>query len=233
MNIDNITEYIKSGLGIAPEKKQFRMLVSAPFIMTLTMGLIPGIVLGGYQLILSITMIVTSLVMIIAVFILSNQKFTVKNRLILQILIYSNWILQISLLELMYFSIMSSFSVFLYLIYIPPILIPLLLGINAAKKIKKDTLFNTQKILHSGVRVSLTMSGIIGMNFAAIFRNTSQKTAYIVVLTGCTIITSFLSIGLLSIQRLYYLLKLEKLELLPEEFKSEEIVKEKEIPKLK
>lgn len=233
MNIDNIIEYIKSGLGIAPEKKQFRMLVSAPFIMTLTMGLIPGIVLGGYQLILSIMMMITALIMTIAVFILSNQKFTVKNRLILQILIYSNWILQISFLELMYFSIMFPYSIFLYLIYIPPILIPLLLGINAAKKIKKDTLFPSKKILHSGVRVSLIMSGIIGMNFAAIFRNTSQKTAYIVVLTCCAIITSFLSIGLLSIQRLYYLLKLEKLELLPEEFKSEKIVKEKEIPKLK
>lgn len=141
MNIDNITEYIKSGLGIAPEKKQFRMLVSAPFIMILTMGLIPGIVLGGYQLILSIMMMITALIMTIAVFILSNQKFTVKNRLILQILIYSNWILQISFLELMYFSIMFPYSVFLYLIYIPPILIPLLLGINATKKIKKDTLF--------------------------------------------------------------------------------------------
>ena len=105
MNIDNITEYIKSGLGIAPEKKQFRMLVSAPFIMILTMGLIPGIVLGGYQLILSIMMMITALIMTIAVFILSNQKFTVKNRLILQILIYSNWILQISFLSLCIFQL--------------------------------------------------------------------------------------------------------------------------------
>lgn len=145
MNIDNITEYIKSGLGIAPEKKQFRMLVSAPFIMILTMGLIPGIVLGGYQLILSIMMMITALIMTIAVFILSNQKFTVKNRLILQILIYSNWILQISFLELMYFSIMFPYSVFLYLIYIPPILIPLLLGINATKKSKKILCFRLKK----------------------------------------------------------------------------------------
>lgn len=138
MNNGNIIEYIKSGLGIAPEKKQFRKMASIPLIMTLTMGLIPGIVLGGYQLILSITMIIISLAIIIIVFILSDKGITVKNRLVMQIIIYAGLLIQISLLEALWLSLIYQSIVVLCLLYIPPILIPILLGLKAAKEIKKE-----------------------------------------------------------------------------------------------
>jgi len=219
VNIDNILGYIKSGLGIVPEKKQFRILVSSPLIMAIMMGLIPGIVLGGFQLLLSIMMMVTSCIAMIVVFRLSEQGLTVKNRLIIQAWIASSWVLQFVLLETMYFLIIFQFSFVLCLLYTLPILIPVLLGIKASKKVKRNTPFNAKEILHGGIRVSFSMSGFVGIGIASVmFRNVSQKTAGIIMVFCFSLLASAMSIGLLSIQRLYYLLKLEKLGLLPEEF---------------
>ena len=46
------------------------------------------------------------------------------------------------------------------------------------------------------------------MNFAALFRNAEQSVIVIIILICFTIVNSILSVGLLSIQRLYYLNKL-------------------------
>ena len=58
-----------------------------------------------------------------------------------------------------------------------------------------------------------------GISFAAIFlEDVSQKIILFILPFGLIIMASFLSIGLLSIQRLYYRYRLQKLGLLPEEF---------------
>lgn len=215
MNYNNVLEYIKSGLGIAPKKEEFRKIVSGPVIMAFILGLLPGTILGGYRLILSIVMVVTSVFALIWVLILSAHKFTVKNRLILQTIIYIDFILQISLLELILFEP----SIFLGIFYLSPVLIPVLLGIKATKKIRKNTPFLSKEIIHSGLRVSGTMAGLAGISFAAIFlEDVSQEIILFILPFGLIIMASFLSIGLLSIQRLYYWYRLQKLGLLPEEF---------------
>ena len=138
-----------------------------------------------------------------------------KNRLILQTIIYIDFILQISLLELILFEP----SIFLGIFYLPPVLIPVLLGIKATKKIRKNTPFLSKEIIHSGLRVSGTMAGLAGISFAAIFlEDVSQEIILFILPFGLIIMASFLSIGLLSIQRLYYWYRLQKLGLLPEEF---------------
>ena len=45
------------------------------------------------------------------------------------------------------------------------------------------------------------------MNLAAIFRDVDQSTAAIVILICFTILNGFMSLGLLSFQKLYYLNK--------------------------
>ena len=63
------------------------------------------------------------------------------------------------------------------------------------------------------------MAGLAGISFAAIFlEDVSQKIILFILPFGLIIMASFLSIGLLSIQRLYYRYRLQKLGLLPEEF---------------
>ena len=58
--------------------------------------------------------------------------------------------------------------------------------------------------------MSSFLFGIMGMNFAAIFRNMDQAAAIIVMLVIFTTLNIIFSFGLLSVQRLYYLSKLSK-----------------------
>lgn len=218
MNINNVIEYIKSGLGFVPEPKLFRKLGSGSGILTFLVGLIPGIVLGGYWMLISIIMIVSFLITMIVVYVLSAKELTVKNRLILQVIICLSWIWQMSLLVTMFYTMAYGINIYLFLLNIPTILIPLLLSVKASKKLKKDTPFNSREISHSHIRITGSMTGIIGMNLAAIFRNVGQNTAIIIVLSSLLFLTYLFSFGLLSIQRLYYLYKLDKLGMLPKEF---------------
>ena len=219
MNCDNTLEYIKSGLGIAPQRKLFRLLSCGPLFMAITMGLFPGVALKGVHLAISIIMLCMCLAVLIIVFIRSNQGLSVKNRLILQSTIYVGYIFELLLLELQWFLFAYSLNVFLVILYVPPILIPVLLGIKAAKKIRKDTPFRSKEIVHSGLRVSGAMAGFAGMAFAATFlRDVSQETVLIIIVVGISIVSSIFSVGLLSVQRLYYWHKLQKLGLLPEEY---------------
>ena len=219
MNRDNALEYIKSGLGIAPQKRLFRLLSCGPLFMAITMGLFPGVALKGFHLAISVIMICMCLVALIMVFIRSNQELSVKNRLILQSIIYVAYIFELLLLELQWFLFAYPLNVFLFILYVPPILIPVLLGIKAAKKIRKDTPFRSKEIVHSGLRVSGTMAGFAGMTFAAIFlKDLSQDILIIIMLLCIMVVSSIMSFGLLSVQRLYYWHKLQKLGLLPEEY---------------
>lgn len=219
MNCDNALEYIKSGLGIAPQRKLFRQIVCGPLFIGLIMGLPLGIVLGGYHLVISIIMVCTCLIALVMVFARTNQEFTITNRLILQSIIYIDYSIELMLLELQLFLFAYSLSFFLFILYVPPILIPVLLGIKAAKKIRKDTPFRSKEIVHSGLRVSGTMAGFAGMAFAAIFlKDLSQDILIIIMLLCIMVVSSIISFGLLSVQRLYYWHKLQKLGLLPEEY---------------
>lgn len=109
----------------------------------------------------------------------------------------------------MYFTMLYEFSAFLFILYVPIILVPVLLGIKCAREIHKNTTYNPQNIAHSRFLLSGIFTGVAGMNFAAIFRNMEQSTAVVIVLICFTFVNSVLSVGLLSLQRLYFLIKLK------------------------
>ena len=50
MYVNNTIEYIKSGLGLPPDKKQLRLYAAAPAIWALIFGVMLGGFLGGYCL---------------------------------------------------------------------------------------------------------------------------------------------------------------------------------------
>ena len=192
MNIDNTLIYIKSGLGLAPEKKPFQQSAGCPFLLVLTMGLIPGIVLGGYRLFLSIVMFVTSLSMMLSVMKRLECGFTVKNRLIMQVIIYVNFVLQCLLLGTLWFPLIP---VVLCALYIPPILIPLLLGIRASRRLRKNIPFNTKAISRSGFRISFSLTGFVGMAFAAVcLKDLSQQALLIIMMICIVLLESVLTI---------------------------------------
>ena len=118
------------------------------------------------------------------------------------------WIIQLILIEIMYFSLIFQFYVFLLLLIIPIVLIPVLLGVKNHKEVCSEYIYNFKGVNRSRLRISGIIIGILGMNFAALFRNAEQSVIVIIILICFTIVNSILSVGLLSIQRLYYLNKL-------------------------
>lgn len=204
MYIDNIANYIISGLGIPPEPKQFKLLISGPAIWSL-FCFVPGSVLGGYWLLLSILMLLSSFIAMILVFRLSSKELTIKRRLILQLIIYSSYVLQFSLSEMLIFTMKYGFNIFLLLLYIPLILIPVLLGFRNSKRLRKSVIFDLKQAAHSRVRITAMITGIIGMNIASFLKDVDQNTVVIILLTGCSLLNGIFSVGFLSIQRLYYL----------------------------
>lgn len=217
MNINNLIEYMKLGLTIKPDSKRFRRLVGASGIWTI-IGFLYGIILGGYWKYIAIIMVITFLCAVVGVFVLSRQCLTIKNRLILQSIIYLSWNWQLILLETIIFTMAYGFGVHVLLLHLPSVLIPLLLGMKTAKMLKRDTPFSSKPITLSKIRLTGGMAGIIGMNFVAVFKNMSQSTAIVIAVVCCVILNSIFSFGFLYLQRLYYLFKYEKLGMLPKEF---------------
>ena len=148
---------------------------------------------------------IVSITCILSVFLLSSKEMTLKRCLCMDICIFGTWVLNLSILELMCFTMWKNFTPWFLFVYLPVILVPLFSGIKTHKELKKSGY--TSKRLVRNVRTIGFLSGILGMNFAAIFRNVDQGVAVIVVLLCFSILTAFMSLGLLSLQKLYYIKK--------------------------
>lgn len=211
MYTENCIEYIKTGLGLAPDRKLHIKMSSGPLLMAFTLGLLPGIVLNGAWLVLSMTMLSITVAAFIAVTVISSTGMTVKNRLILQVIIYSSFILAFCFVDVMYYAVVYGFNAVVVIIFIPSVITPVLLGIMMSRRINKDTPFTPKQMTKSTLKAGGIGLGIASMNFAALaFKGIDQETAIIIVLVLTAFLNVAMSVGLLSIQRLYYLSKLNK-----------------------
>lgn len=208
----NLMEYLESGLIRDSSPKIYRTLVSGSGGWTL-IGLIYGLVLKNYWIYLSVFMLVAFLVAATIVIVLSSRKLTIRRRLVIQTVISISWVVQISLIEIIIFTMAYGWHICLLLLFFPTILIPLLLGIRTSRMIKKEG-YISKKITASSLTLTGTMTGLIGMNFGAIFRNIEQREAIILTLLVMLLLNCIFSIGLLYTQKLYYLFKCEKLGIL-------------------
>lgn len=207
--MDNILIYIKMGLGIKPERKQYVSLGLFPLIATIMLGIIPGVIMKGVHLTILIILSVVSITEFVAITFLSFKPYTIKNRLLIQTLIYFGLIVTIALLELS-FGLLMIKPIWIIVTYIPIVVVPLISGLIAHRQIAKDNSYDHRKFVSGRLKMSSFLFGIMGMNFAAIFRNMDQAAAIIVMLVIFTTLNIIFSFGLLSVQRLYYLSKLSK-----------------------
>lgn len=203
MESNNYAEYIYAGLGIAP--KFFIKFAFTPLLLTICAGIVPGVVMGGFWLAVSIIMLVSATALGVVVCICSLRKLTIQNRLLIQTFIYVNWILQYLLVEIMLFTISYGFKIQLFLLFLPVIFIPIGVGMRNAQRLKKNTPYYARrffdKIGYSGGWTAVVGAGLAGF--------INEKHAVIVILISVTFLVSLFSLGLLSIQRLYYLRKLK------------------------
>ena len=204
--LDNIHKYLLIGSAFKEDEKAYRKNSFAPLLLTFALGYYPGIILKGYWGYMTFAMILISLACVIIVFKLSSFALTLRDSFWADVVISGTWVLDFSILELMYFTIWKGFTPWFLLIYLPVVLIPLLFGIKIYTALKKPD-YNPKETSKSNTKTAGFFYGILGMNFAAIFRNVDQSTAFIVGLLCFSIVNGFMSLGLLSLQRLYYMKK--------------------------
>lgn len=137
----------------------------------------------------------------------------------MQTLVFSVMILSVSLVLILYFTLLYGFTVSLLYIYIPVLLIPLLAGMKYAGAMRSDTPYEPGGIRDTNLSYIGYVAGIVGAGAGAVMvRSTDWSVILFFILFVCAALSSILlPFGLLSIQRLYYLSKLSKMGITLEE----------------
>lgn len=204
--MNNIFQFVSTGSIFGNEKKTYRKNSIAPVLLTLMAGTIPGIILKKHWIYMTFALWIISIICSLTVFFISSKEITLKRCLWMDVCIFGAWVLDLSLLELMYLTIWKDFTPWFLLLLLPVIFVPLFSGIKIHKTLKKSE-YGSKKNAKSNIKTIGVLSGILGMNFAAIFRNVDQSTALVIVLLCLCILNAFMSLGMLSLQKLYYIKK--------------------------
>lgn len=208
MNITNIKDYVRLGCDPIPDKQEFRKNVRTPLWFTLILGLFPGFMLEGYWLLISCALILVNIISIKMVYTSSSFIITLERCLMLKFVINLAWVIELSLLELMYFSLMIGFHASVLLLYLPFVFVPLSIGFFFHRQMKKKE--NSKPKNSSPVIIGNLgfLAGILGVYLSKVFLRDADKGVVNVVLAVCVVlINSLISIGLLDIQKLYYVKK--------------------------
>lgn len=208
MDLSVVHAYINSGLGIRPEPRQFRRAAVGPLLLVLLMGIIPGCVLGKGWLVLSIVMVVSATILFVVILGLSRRNMSVENRLIMQAIIYSNWVSQVILIQVMYYTMAWGVDLTLVLICIMPIVVPLIIGLRNSRSLRYQEKYTARATKNSQAAMFFGWTGVVGACVGKhFFSNVSNSVAIVFVIISLTMMACVFSFGLLAYQRLYYLKK--------------------------
>ncbi len=210
MNPDNVYKYIYTGSMFNEDEKLYRKTCFGPLLLTLLGGLTPGGILKGFWPFLSLAMAVVSLACGIAVFVLASDFLTVKEALRLDVITTVAWVFDFSILNIMCFTMLKGFTPWVLLINLPVVLIPLFVGIIIYRALKKPD-YNPKATAKSNLKFSFFSSFFSYISLSIVLdrisTNVEQRTAIIIVLLCFSIVNVFMSLGFLSLQKLYYMKK--------------------------
>jgi hypothetical protein len=204
MYISNLTKYVRSGITDIPTRFDFVKQMLGIILFVILTGLYPGI-LGGVHLLLTILMIFIAILNTIILFKISSYTLTLRRCWMLKSVIYVTYVLEFLLIELTYSFMLTGFNIAFLLLGLPIIIIPLWMGIRNNKIFKKDIEYNPKSTTKSNMGIIGFTSGIVGVSLgAAIFKNFDQTVVIIIAVIILSLINSVMSIGLLSIQKVYF-----------------------------
>ena len=204
MYISNLTKYVRSGITDIPTRLDFVKQMLGIILFVILTGLYPGI-LGGVHLLLTILMIFIAILNTIILFKISSYTLTLRRRWMLKSVIYVTCVLEFLLIELTYSFMLAGFNIAFLLLGLPIIIIPLWMGIRNNIIFKKDIEYNPKGTTKSNMGIIGFTSGIVGASLgAAIFRNIDHTIVIIIAVILLSLINSVMSIGLLSIQKVYF-----------------------------
>ena len=200
-------EYVKLGLTVDSDKYESLLLGSAIWGV---LGIASAALFGGKWFYFSIMWSVLLLMTLFFGFYLIRKKQTVKIKISIQALIYTSYVLEISLLQATYFVMLYGFEISLIFLYLPVILNPIILSILDYRyfcKKWKDNIANSSKFdtpCHKKSIVWGSTAAWFGMHLAAIFfSHLDQNSTFLVILILLEVLNLLFSIGLANIQRLY------------------------------
>jgi hypothetical protein len=204
MYISNLTKYVRSGITDIPTRLDFVKQMLGIILFVILTGLYPGI-LGGVHLLLTILMIFIAILNTIILFKISSYTLTLRRCWMLKSVIYVTYVLEFLLIELTYSFMLTGFNIAFLLLGLPIIIIPLWMGIRNNKIFKKDIEYNPKSTTKSNMGIIGFTSGIVGVSLgAAIFKNFDQTVVIIIAVILLSLINSVMSIGLLSMQKVYF-----------------------------
>ena len=206
MYLENVKKYVTFGMDVNDDVGMWRKQGFGFVLLTVMTGTVPGVILRGHWIYLTLAMYLISIACMVSVFILTSQVPTLEEWLWIHFIVYAGWVLDLSILMLMYFTIWKGFFPWLLLMHVPAIIVPLILGIKIYHMLKSDN-YNPQKIAKGNFKTVGFSTGLVGVSFASIFRNVDHSTAFIIVLTIFTLINGLMSIGLVFIQKIYFMYK--------------------------
>lgn len=206
MYLDNVFQYVSTGSIFGDEKKAYKKNSIGPILLTVMLGTVPGIILKGQWMYMTFALWIVSITCLLTVFIILSKGITKTRCLYMDVCIFGAWVLELSILEIMYYTIWRGFDPWILLAYLPTVLVPLFCGIKIYKMLKR-TDYNSKKVIQSNIKTIGFLAGILGMNFAAIFINVDQSAAFMIALLCLSVLNAFMSLGLLSLQKLYYIKK--------------------------
>ena len=189
-------------------KGQMILQVVCPVLLAFVFGVLPSVILQGIHKYIAMIMLGISVIAFVVVMVCISGGISTKKNLLCNIVLSINWTFQLILSQLTFFILKNGLNYFLLLLF-APFLVPIFLGLITSKKLRKNT-FDIEKNKKSEISISFGVTGMIGMFLAKfLLSDAEQGLAVTIFFLSFTFCACIMSVGLLNIQKLYYLQKYE------------------------
>ena len=210
MNLEQLSQYVTAG-SVEKEESAFRKQSLLTIAFAVLVGILCATVKGfGPYMILAMCLV--SLICVVIVFKLSSNIMSVKGCLWADAIISGSLIFEFSVAEFVCFTMWKGLTPWVLLVYVPVILTPVFFCISAHRVLKHSN-YNFPKTTKENIGRYSFGYGMFCMHFAALlFRSVDENIVPLIGLICAGILNCFVSIGLISLQKLYYIRKYKLFE---------------------
>lgn len=187
-----------------------KTIIGTAVVMLLIGGIYPWFKLKGFFLLLPLVLVLINIFSVIKVYSVTSLKSKVygpRERLIMNTVIGTTWLLDICLIETMYFFINVGVHISVLIFYVPVILVPLVMGFIAHKNMRTKRRPVPKPVVVTGVWTTYFFLSLWASRTYKKYLRYNRSAFNIAIMVLLLIINAALSTVLLNIQRLYYMKK--------------------------
>ena len=187
-----------------------KTITGTAVVMLLIGGIYPWFKLKGYLLLIPLVFVLINIFSVVKVYSVTSLKSKVygpRERLIMNTVIGTTWLLDICLIELMYFFIDIGVHISVLLLYVPVILVPLIMGFIAHKNMHTKRRSVPKPVVIAGMGTTYFLLSLWASRMYKRYLRYNRSAFNIAIMVLLLIINAAVSTVLLNIQRLYYMKK--------------------------